>query len=245
MTDEQAVAQLLDALGYRFRDPTLLRDALTHRSFANEKPDAAPRDNERLEFLGDAVLGLVVASMLFEEFPDAPEGELTRRRADLVCERGLTEVATAIGLGAALRLGKGEDRSGGRDKPRLLASAFEACVGAVYLDGGAPEAFDVVQRLFRDHLDPGSPGAHDHKSRLQELVQVGGGVAPVYEVVGTEGPDHELSFSVAILLDGVELGRGGGRSKLEAEQQAARAAVARILAERPEPDAPPTSPREP
>ena len=231
MADEQAEERFLGALGYRFVDPSLLRDALTHRSFANEKPDLAPRDNERLEFLGDAVVGLAAASLLFEEFPEAPEGELTRRRADLVCERALAHIARELCLGPALRLGKGEDRSGGRDKPRLLASTFEACIGAVFLDGGSDAAFALARRLFRDRLHASSPGERDFKSRLQELLQSRGESVPVYALLGTEGPDHELLFEVAILLGDEELARGQGRSKLEAEQEAASHAVQRLLAE--------------
>jgi ribonuclease-3 len=220
--DLQAVAS---GLGYTFRDPELLRDALTHRSFANEHPERAPRDNERLEFLGDAVITMCASSLLWRRFAGADEGELTRRRADLVCEAGLSAIARELGLGAALRLGKGEDRSGGRAKPRLLCSALEAVVAAVYLDGGVAEAMRVVTHLLEPRLDTPLLGQRDYKTRVQEVVQSQGGGTPRYTVVETSGPDHARQFHVSCVSDQRELGRGSGRSKLEAEQEAAREAL--------------------
>ncbi len=231
MPDEKAVARLLEAIGYRFTRFDLLRDALTHRSFANEHPARAPHDNERLEFLGDAVVGFIVAALLFERFPDAPEGELTRRRADLVCESGLAEVALAIDLAPALRLGKGEEKSGGRDKPRLLSSALEAVIGAVYLDGGSDAVSALGERLFRPRLVHDEAGERDSKSRLQELVQARSGQIPHYELLHSAGPDHDRRFFVSIQVDGEELAQGDGRSKLAAEQEAARLVVESIEAE--------------
>jgi ribonuclease-3 len=203
-----------------------LLDALTHRSFKNERPDLAATDNERLEFLGDAVIGLLVASLLYVQFPDADEGELTRRRADLVSEKGLSEAAEAIALGDAMRLGKGEQKSGGRSKPRLLASALEALVGAVYSDGGADAAFAVARRIFEPRLHTSAPGHRDAKSRAQEWAQANLGGTPVYRLLGTDGPDHEREFTVAIELHEEEVATGAGRSKIEAEQAAASAALA-------------------
>jgi ribonuclease-3 len=226
MTPEPDFHAVASALGYQFRDLQLLRDALTHRSFANEHPERAPRDNERLEFLGDAVLTMSAASLLWERFPSATEGELTRRRADLVCEAGLAAIARDLGLGPALRLGKGEDRSGGRTKPRLLCCAFEACVAAVYLDGGLAAALDVVRRLLEPRLDAPELGKRDYKTRVQEVVQSLGGGTPRYNIIETLGPDHARQFHVSCVSDQRELGRGMGRSKLEAEQEAARAALA-------------------
>jgi ribonuclease-3 len=226
VTPEPDYQPLADALGYVFRDPQLLRDALTHRSFANEHPERAPRDNERLEFLGDAVLSLAASALLWERFPQASEGELTRRRADLVCEAGLAEAARDLSLGPLLRLGKGEDRSGGRQKPRLLCSAFEACIAAVFIDGGLEEANRVVRRLLEPRLDTPLLGQRDFKTRVQELVQARGGGTPRYVLLDTAGPDHARQFHVSCVSDERELGRGLGRSKLEAEQQAARAALA-------------------
>ncbi|MGB5810150.1 MAG: ribonuclease III [Polyangiales bacterium] len=213
------------ALGYEFADPTHLRDALTHRSFKNERPRLAPRDNERLEFLGDAVVDLVVASLLIVHFPDAAEGELTQRRADLVSEKGLAKIAVSLGLGSAMRLGKGEEKSGGREKPRLLSSTLEACFGAIYRDGGIEAAFEVGGRLFESWLHISQPGHRDFKSRAQEWAQGTFGATPVYELVGSEGPDHAREFVVALKLAGESVATGDGRSKMAAEQAAARAAL--------------------
>lgn len=219
------VRALCDQLDYSFADEQLLLDALTHRSFKNENPDIATADNERLEFLGDAVVGLVVASLLYVGFPDADEGELTRRRADLVSEKGLAEAARAIGLGAALRLGKGEEKSGGRDKPRLLSSALEACIGAVYSDGGADAAFKSACRVFEPRIHTSAPGERDAKSRAQEWAQARLSATPVYRLVDTEGPDHDREFTVALELEDEQVAKGTGRSKLEAEQSAAEQAL--------------------
>lgn len=232
MPDE---AELFDevarALGHAFSDISLLRDALTHRSYANERPKLAPHDNERLEFLGDSVVGLVVSTLLWERFPEAPEGELTRRRADLVCEAALAGIAAEIGIGAALRLGRGEERSGGRDKPRLLASALEACFAAIYLDASVDEAMRVGRVLFAGRIDRSAPGAGDFKSRVQERVQSTHGITPRYELLSSEGPDHERVFRVAVKLRDRVLGEGEGRSKGEAEQAAAEVAWRGLEAE--------------
>ncbi len=222
---DEAAETLCRKLGYTFADTGLLFDALTHTSFRNERPDVAAADNERLEFLGDAVVGLVVASLLYVRFPDSDEGELTRRRADLVSERGLAECAESIGMGEALRLGKGEEKSGGRQKPRLLSSALEACIGAVYLDGGAEAAFESARRIFEPRIDTSAPGQRDAKSRAQEWAQAHLGGTPSYEVISTEGPDHEREFTVALQLNGEQVTTGVGRSKVEAERNAAEAAL--------------------
>jgi len=221
------VSSLCRELAYSFADPGLLVDALTHRSFRNENPEVASADNERLEFLGDAVVGLVVASLLYVRFPDADEGELTRRRADLVSEKGLTEIAEAIGVGPAMRLGKGEEKSGGRSKPRLLSSALEACIGAIYSDGGADAAFAVARRLFEPRLHSAAPGHRDAKSRAQEWAQAHLGGTPSYQLVDSEGPDHAREFTIALELNGEQVSLGTGRSKMEAEQAAAEAALAK------------------
>ncbi|HEX5660993.1 MAG TPA: ribonuclease III [Polyangiales bacterium] len=213
------------ALGHRFADAGLLHEALTHRSYANEHPEHAPRDNERLEFLGDAVLTLSASTLLWERFPEATEGELTRRRADLVCEASLAAIGRSLGLGRSLRLGRGENRSGGRDKPRLLCSALEACIAAVYLDAGAATATQVVRRLLEPALNAPELGRRDAKTRVQELVQSLGEGTPRYAVLNASGPDHARMFEVSCVSDARELGRGTGRSKLEAEQSAARAAL--------------------
>ncbi len=214
------------AIGHSFGDESLLEAALTHRSFRNERPKLAPSDNERLEFLGDAVLGAAVAVLLFEAYPDAQEGELTRKRADLVCESTLAAIARDLDVGTALRLGRGEDKSGGREKPRLLASAFEAIVGAVYVDGGREAAHALVTRMFHERLT-GATARRDHKSRLQEIVQARGESAPRYTLVRAEGPDHERRFFVSVSAGGTSA-EGEGRSKNEAEQAAACLALAQV-----------------
>lgn len=226
MTPEPDFEVVAAALGHRFADLSLLKDALTHRSFANEHPERAPHDNERLEFLGDAVLTLSASALLWEQFPHATEGELTRRRADLVCEASLASIARELEIGSALRLGRGEDRSGGRNKPRLLCGALEACIAAVYLDGGIARAMEVVRRLLQPALQAPLLGQRDGKTRVQELVQALGEGTPRYLVVGTTGPDHARQFEVSCVSNVRELGRGVGRSKYEAEQSAARAALA-------------------
>lgn len=220
-----ASSALSEALGYEFTDKSLLRDALTHSSFKNERPDLAPTDNERLEFLGDAVVGLVVAALLSEQFPDADEGELTQRRADLVSEKGLAAIADGVGLGPAMRLGKGEEKSGGREKSRLQSSALEACIGAVFRDGGVEAAFEATRRVFEPWLHAGPPGHRDFKSRAQELAQARLGGTPSYDVVRSDGPDHAREFVVALELNGEQVAQGEGRSKIDAEQAAAKAAL--------------------
>lgn len=230
-----AALDVARALGYPDSAPPELRRALTHRSFVNERPDLAPEDNETLEFLGDSVIGLAAARLLHARFPAAREGELTRRRADLVCERTLAEVARTIGIGSALRLGRGEERSGGRTKARLLASALEACVAAVMLDGGVERALEVATRLLEPHVELGAPGERDFKSKVQELLQRAGKGTPRYEIVGHEGPEHARTFHVALRVEGQDLARGSGRSRLEAEQAAARAAWPDLVDAHPEP----------
>jgi ribonuclease-3 len=225
---DESIQAVQQGLGHQFRDPLLLIDALTHSSFAHERAGQARCDNERLEYMGDAVLQWAVSALLLERFPLATAGELTRRRADLVCEDGLAEIARDVSIGPGMRLGKGEQRSGGRDKPRLLASAFEACVAAIYLDGGAEVAQRVCRTLFEARLEQIAPGARDFKTRMQESLQRSGARPPVYELVAMSGPDHARSFQVAIRLDGQELGRGEGRSKLEAEQAAAAQALQKL-----------------
>lgn len=227
---ESELVRVETALGHLFEDRRRLRDALTHRSFANEKPTRAPVDNERLEFLGDSIAGVVVAKMLYERYPGAAEGELTRRRAELVREGSLAAIARDLSLGSALRLGKGEERQGGRDKPRLLASALEACLGAVLDDAGPATAFDVVERLFEPHLEAFGAGDRDFKSKVQELAQARGLGAPSYDLVASDGPDHDRVFEVALVLGGERLSVARGRSKLEAEQEAASLAFGRLAA---------------
>jgi ribonuclease III len=214
---------LESALRHKFRDSGLLERALAHRSYCAEHPDTL--SNERLEFLGDAVLGLVVTDYMFDEYPDMAEGELAKLRASVVNSEVLADVAREVGLGAALLLGKGEDTSGGRDKPSILADAMEAVIAAVYLDGGWGPARKLVLRLVEARIIEGAtgPGGHDYKTRLQELATQTFEQLPRYQV-RHEGPDHSKRFFATVLLRGETWGTGEGRSKKQAEQAAARVA---------------------
>ncbi len=222
---------LSESLGYRFRDPALLDLALTHRSYAHEAGDSGV-DNEVLEFLGDAILGFVVASHLYEESAGRAEvGDLSRRRADAVSEASLWPLARALNLGNFLRLGKGEEAGGGREKASLLADAFEAVTAAIYLDGGldAARAF-VLRRLGEAEGLKHPAAAADPKTRLQEVLQSRGIPAPKYQVVEAKGPDHRRSFTVEVIVDGAPAGRGEGLSKKTASTAAAREALKRLAA---------------
>jgi len=226
-SDQDSVPDLETSMGYHFIRPEILEQALTHRSYAAEH-GTGPLDNERFEFLGDAVLELVVSHLLFKRFGErCREGELTRMRSFLVNESQLATQARKLGLGKHLRLGRGEDRSGGRDKPSILSDAFEAVVGAIYLDSGIDEVFSFIERCFGDLLDQAvdSGFGQDYKSRLQELTQSRFHSVPVYEIEKISGPDHQRTFYVAIQFNGEVLQRGSGRSKKEAEQDAARKAL--------------------
>lgn len=218
---------LEERLGYQFKNHSLLENALTHSSYANEHRDAGMSSNERLEFLGDSVLGMVVADHLYREHPQMPEGELTRTRAALVCEDSLVEVARALELGKYLRLGKGEDAGGGRERPSILADATEAVLAAVYLDGGIAPARRAIRTLVLGHEEEMS-ASRDYKTALQELVQRESGQKLTYHLVGEEGPDHAKRFSVEVELNGKTVGAGEGRTKKAAEQNAAKAAIAAL-----------------
>lgn len=214
-------------LAYRFDDPGLLELALRHRSWCSE--NGAVESNERLEFLGDAVLGIVVTDHLFRAGPDASEGVLARHRSELVSAAALAAVARSIQLGAALRLGKGEDSTGGRDKTSILADALEAVIGAVYLDGSMAAASELVLGLLADRIDEVVDGglASDHKSRLQEIAARRFGQLPRYRLE-EGGPEHQKWFRAAVELDGAPWGTGEGRTKKAAEQSAALAAIDRL-----------------
>lgn len=214
------------ALGYDFQDSKLLRQALTHRSHAAEMGGRPGLHNERLEFLGDAVLNLAVGGLLYRHYPQMREGDLSRHRAALVNEAHLALMAREIGLDTVLLLGRGEDRSGGRDKPSILADAFEALIGAVYLDGGCRAALDLLDKLFLPRVKQKAAFREsDAKTALQELLQQDHGMAPDYYLESEEGPDHDKCFTVAVSLHGRLLGRGTARSKKEAEQLAAHRAL--------------------
>ena len=219
--------ELEEKLGYRFRDIGLLEHALTHSSYANEHRSSGITSNERLEFLGDSVLGMVVAEYLFDAHPDMPEGELTRTRAALVCEASLYEVACALNLGRYLRLGKGEDAGGGRTRPSILADATEATLAAVYLDGGIGPARAIIQAYILDKEQEKSAD-RDYKTALQELVQRHPGQAVSYRLVDETGPDHARVFVMEVSVGGKPVGVGRGRSKKEAEQMSAKAALEKL-----------------
>ena len=223
----ETVTELSDRLGHGFADPGPLLLALTHRSWCAETGHR--ESNERLEFLGDAVLGVIVTDHLFTTHPEMPEGHLAKVRSAVVSEPTLAAVAADLGVGAALRLGKGEDASGGRSKASILSDALEAIIGAVYVDGGLDAARDVVLGLFGASIDTAAqePGDGDSKSQLQELAARRFAAAPVYDL-GAEGPDHEKRFFARVSVDGSVVGQGEGRSKKAAEQAAARAALAHL-----------------
>jgi len=222
-------AELEARLGHSFRNAALCETALTHTSWVNEAGQPERSDNERLEFLGDAVLDLVVSDLLMRRFPDRREGDLSRARAALVSEPGLAQVAVALELGRFILLGKGEERTGGRGRPSILANALEALLGAIYVDAGFDAAAAVASRLFESRIEEVDQHARlDYKSRLQERAQALWQTAPVYEVVAEEGPDHDKRFEVALSLAGRPYGRAIGRSKKEAEQGAAAAALEAI-----------------
>lgn len=220
---------LQEKLNYTFQNTGLLENALTHSSYANEHREGGLTSNERLEFLGDSVLGLVVADHLFRTQPDLPEGDLTRIRAALVCEGSLVEVARSLGLGAYLKLGKGEDAGGGRERPSILADATEAVIAAVYLDGGIGQARKLIRTLILERSQEAAGEAgRDYKTALQELVQRESGQVLTYHLLNEWGPDHAKVFEVEVALNGAPLGSGEGHSKKEAEQNAARAAISKL-----------------
>lgn len=213
-------------IGYSFRDRALLVEALTHRSRSNEVPGT--RDNQRLEFFGDSVLGFLVSNLLFDRFPAAREGELTHMRASLVDEARLSAIAAQLEVGSCLLLGKGEEKSGGREKRSVLADAYEALVAAVYLDGGIGAAGSIVARHFGglvDDLAASGVALADYKTDLQEYTQALFSSPPVYELTAEDGPDHDKTYRFAVTVNGVLAGSGEGRSKKEAQQAAAREAL--------------------
>ncbi len=210
-------------LNYTFRDSALFQTALTHSSYANEH---RCRSNERLEFVGDSVLGMVTAECLFRRFPDMPEGRMTKLRAELVCEQSLGEVAEKLELGRCLRLGRGEEVSGGRERISILADCVEAVIAALYLDGGMEPAKTFIDANILSKLsDENCLLIRDYKTELQELIQQKPGHILTYELTGESGPDHMKRFNVSVVMDGETLGSGEGRTKKEAEQMAAKAAL--------------------
>jgi ribonuclease-3 len=231
---EHWVEVVQERLRYRFSDPSLLERALTHRSHAYERGADAGSSYERLEFLGDALLGLLVSDWLYRDDEAASEGVLSRRRQSVVRTSALAEVAARLGLGAAIRLGRGEDQTGGRRKPSLLADAFEAVLGAIYLDGGIRSARAFVRRELKVPLRETRGAAwtsDDFKTRLQEKVQARLQLTPRYRIVSTTGPDHALDFVVEVRIGDRVLGRGTGTNRKRAEQDAAKQALENLGSE--------------
>ncbi len=219
------LTKLEQGLGYTFRNKALLENALTHSSYANENRERHLPDNERLEFLGDSILGFVVADYLYRNYPDKPEGELTRIRADLVCERNLAEAAATIELGSYLLLGHGEEQGGGRKRDSIVSDAMESVIAASFMDGGFAAAKEIIDRLILSNIPKGRPRNFDYKTAFQELVQRKKDQQIHYELTGESGPDHDKHFEVEVLLNGKAVGRGVGSSKKRAEQAAAEAAI--------------------
>ena len=215
-------------LDYCFKDQSLLRTALTHSSYANENRASGAVCNERLEFLGDSVLGMLVARHLYTHCTEMPEGEMTRLRADLVCEQSLAAVAQELELGKHLRLGRGEEHTGGRSRRSILADAVEAVLAAMYLDSGFETARRFVERFILSRMDVGEKPVTDFKTQLQELVQQHSGQTLSYPLLSEEGPDHNKTFTVQVALNGEVIGVGRGRTKKQAEQAAARQALSAL-----------------
>ena len=225
------IKELEEAIGYRFRNVTLLQNALAHSSYANERWHDPLKSNERLEFLGDSVLGMLVAEYLYRTFPDRPEGELTRMRADMVCEKTLAIVANRLDLGKHLLLGRGEELGGGRSRESILADAVESVIAACYLDGGMDAAVQFIKKFILVNVPVSKLHNADYKTALQELVQQKKNQTLSYVLVGETGPDHDKQFCVELLLNGKVVGTGTGTSKKRAEQAAAHAAIESLFPE--------------
>lgn len=223
------IKDLETEIGYQFHNISLLQNALTHSSYANERWHNSLLSNERLEFLGDSILGMLVADYLYRNFPDRPEGELTRMRADMVCETTLAGVAGKIHLGDHLLLGHGEEQGGGRTRESILADAVESVIAASFLDGGMEAALHFVRTFILVQVPVKQLHNADYKTQLQELVQQKKNQVLAYVLLDETGPDHDKHFAVAVTLNGTEVGRGDGRSKKRAEQEAARLAIEKLF----------------
>ena len=225
------IKDLEAAIGYHFQNITLLQNALTHSSYANERWHNSLLSNERLEFLGDSILGMTVAEYLYRNFPDRPEGDLTRMRADMVCEKALAKVAARIELGKHLMLGNGEEQGGGRKRDSILADAVESVIAACFLDGGMEAARQFIDRFVLVEVPVKKLHNADYKTALQELVQQKKNQVLSYVLIGESGPDHDKRFDVEVKLNGVSVGTGSGSSKKRAEQDAARCALEKMVSE--------------
>lgn len=225
------IKDLETAIGYRFQNITLLQNALAHSSYANEHWHNSLKSNERLEFLGDSILGMVVAEHLYRNFPDRPEGDLTRMRADMVCEQALAQVANRLDLGTHLLLGHGEEQTGGRERDSILADAVESVIAACFIDGGMAAAKGFIEKFILCNVPTQRLQNRDYKTALQELVQQKRDQQLSYILVGESGPDHDKRFEVALQLNGKTVGKGIGSSKKRAEQDAARDALTALFPE--------------
>ena len=219
------VKDLEAAIGYQFKNIMLLQNALTHSSYANECWHDSLKSNERLEFLGDSILGMVVAEYLFTRFPNCPEGELTKMRADMVCEQALAAIAEKLDLGRHLLLGNGEEQTGGRNRASILADAVESVIAASFLDGGMDAAKAFIEKFVLCDVKPEPKHNVDYKTALQEQVQKKKAQVLTYELLEESGPDHAKLFKVAVNLNGKQIGTGEGSSKKRAEQAAAKTAL--------------------
>ncbi len=226
-----ALSALQEEISYQFKDPDLLNVALTHRSYANESPDETLRDNERLEFLGDSVLNLIISHLIMERFPGSHEGELTKLRASLVNKKSLAGRSRDLGINQCLLLGRGESLRGGREKSSVISDAYEALIGAIYLDGGFEKAFGVVEKQFGPLLDQGLTDDGDFKTRVQQICQGRFGRPPRYRLSVLRGPQHDKTFGAEIFIGDQPYGYGIGKNKKEAEQNAAKEALKRISGE--------------
>lgn len=221
------ISRLESGIGYIFKDKEVINTAVTHSSYANEKKNKKLKYNERIEFLGDSVLSLVISEYLYTMYPSLPEGELTVTRAKIVCENSLSRCAVDIGLGNYLLLGKGEELSGGRNKPSILSDAFEALLGAIYIDGGFDTVRQFILKYMENIIKSCASGKlfYDFKTQLQELVQQHGDRSISYRVIDESGPDHNKTFVTEVRINDVTSGKGKGRSKKESEQNAAKDAL--------------------
>jgi ribonuclease-3 len=229
----EALSALQDKISYQFHDLDLLNEALTHRSYAHERTGGTSRDNERLEFLGDSVLNVIISHLIMERFPHCHEGELTKLRASLVNKKSLARISKNHSINQRLLLGKGESLRGGREKSSVISDAYEALIGAIYLDGGFDKAFGVVERQFSPFLDEGLINDGDFKTKVQQVCQSRFGRLPRYRLSELKGPEHDKTFGAEIFIDHRSYGYGVGKNKKEAQQNAAREALKKISGEQP------------
>jgi ribonuclease-3 len=224
----EALSKLQEEMSYRFQDLDLLNVALTHRSYANERANGTWVDNERLEFLGDSVLNVIISHLIMEYHPHCREGMLTKLRAGLVNQKFLAEISESLGINRYVLLGKGESLRGGRKRSSLISDAYEALIGAIYLDGGFEAAFRVVEKQFLPFIEAGLPDDGDFKTKVQQVCQSRFGCTPRYQLSDLKGPEHEKTFRAEIFVGGEPYGYGIGRNKKEAQQHAAREALTKI-----------------